>query len=111
MSRTRRLSGPRLFEPEELSLRPSAQVRLRRLASRAPSNAERPFRFDEDLEVMTRLRGWGADLARQFGLRFKSLDAERDGVVEHYGICYEDGVILRSGTAWWSTTGSVTRTA
>jgi len=43
--------------------------------------------------MMTRLRGWGVDLARRFGLRYKSLDPEQDGVTEHYGICYEDGVI------------------
>ena len=93
MTRNRRPSGPRLFAAEEMTLRPSPQVRLRQIAARAPSNAERPFRFDEDLEMMTRLRGWGADLARRFGLRYKSLDPEQDGVVEHYGICYEDGVI------------------
>ena len=93
MTRNRRPSGPRLFAPDELTLRPSPQVRLRRIAAQAPLNTERPFAWDEDLEMMTRLRTWGADLARRFGLRYKSLDAERDGVVEHYGICYEDGVI------------------
>jgi hypothetical protein len=93
MTRNRRPSGPRLFAAEEMTLRPSPQVRLRQIAARSPRNADRPFRFDEDLEVMTRLRGWGADLARRFGLRYKSLDPEQDGVVEHYGICYEDGVI------------------
>ena len=93
MTRNRRPSGPRLFAAEEMTLRPSPQVRLRQIAVRAPRNAERPFRFDEDLETMTRLRGWGADLSRRFGLRYRSLDPEKDGVVEHYGICYEDGVI------------------
>jgi len=94
MTRDRLPSGPRLFAADELTLRPSPQVRLGRIAARAPRNADRPFRFDEDLETMTRLRGWGADLARRFGLRYRSLDPEQDGVVEHYGICYEDGVIL-----------------
>jgi len=93
MTRDRRPPGPRLFAADELTLRPSPQVRLRQIAARAPRNADRPFRFDEDLEMMTRLRGWGAELARRFGLRYKSLDPEQDGVVEHYGICYEDGVI------------------
>ena len=93
MTRNRRPSGLRLFAAEEMTLRPSAQVRLRRIAARAPRNADRPFRFDEDLEMMTRLRDWGADLSRRFGLRYKSLDPEQDGIVEHYGICYEDGVI------------------
>jgi hypothetical protein len=93
MTGARRPPGPRLFAPDELTLRPSPQARLRRIAASAPRNVDRPFRADEDMETMARLRGWGADLARRFGLRFKSLDAERDGVVEHYGICYEDGVI------------------
>jgi hypothetical protein len=93
MTRHRRPSGPTLFAAEEMTLRPSPQVRLRQIAARSPRNADRPFRFDEDLEVMNRLRGWGADLSRRFGLRYKSLDPEQDGVVEHYGVCYEDGVI------------------
>jgi hypothetical protein len=93
MTRRRLPVGPGLFAAEEMTLRPSAQVRLRQLAARAPRAVDRPFRFDEDHEMMTRLRGWGADLARRFGLRYKSLDPERDGVVEHYGVCYEDGEI------------------
>ena len=42
---------------------------------------------------MRRLRQWGEDLAGAFGLRYKVLEPELDGVTEHYGICYEDGVI------------------
>ncbi len=42
---------------------------------------------------MERLRTAGAELASRFGLRYASLEAERDGVVAHYGICYRDGVI------------------
>ena len=42
---------------------------------------------------MVRLRRWGGDLAASFDLGWRSLDAEQDGVTEHYGICYEDGVI------------------
>lgn len=42
---------------------------------------------------MARLRDLGEDLARRFGLRWRALDPERDGVNGHYGICYEDGRI------------------
>jgi hypothetical protein len=84
----------RLFEPEELQLRPSTAMRLRALAGRgAPRLTERERRACEDREAMDRLRGWGVRLAREFELAWKSLEAERDGVTEHYGICYEDGVI------------------
>lgn len=83
-----------LFGPDELDLRPTGQARLRSLARR-PSlpAAERHRRAEEDGRVMERLRGWGEELARSFRLRYRSLDPERDGVNEHYGICYEDGVI------------------
>lgn len=33
-------------------------------------------------------------LSKRFRLRPHALHAERDGVNGHYGICYEDGVIL-----------------
>lgn len=42
---------------------------------------------------MRQLRQWGADLTKTFGLRDPVLEAEHDGVTEHYGICYEDGLI------------------
>jgi hypothetical protein len=42
---------------------------------------------------MDKLRGFGVELAGRFNLRWKCLLAERQGVVEHYGICYEDGEI------------------
>ena len=32
-------------------------------------------------------------IARQFGLRYKSIDAERANVKSRYGICYSDGAI------------------
>jgi hypothetical protein len=90
----RRLPGERrLFEPDEMTFQPSPQVRLRRLASRAPARAARDARWEEDLKAMTQLRRWGSDLASRFGLSYKALDPERDGVVGHYGICYEDGLI------------------
>ena len=52
--------------------------------------------------MMARLESWGATLAERFGLRYKALLAERDGVNGHYGICYEDGEIrirLRHATS------------
>jgi predicted metal-dependent hydrolase len=32
-------------------------------------------------------------IARRFGLRYKSLEAERANVVSRYGVCYSDGAI------------------
>ncbi len=88
------LSGERrLFAREEMTLKPSATVRLREIAARAPRKAVREARWEENWKIMTRLREWGSDLARRFGLRYKALEPEREGVNEHYGICYEDGLI------------------
>ncbi|MCP3996407.1 MAG: M48 family metallopeptidase, partial [bacterium] len=53
----------------------------------------RQRRADEDRAVMRRLRGQGTVLATNFGLRYKCIDPEIDGVTEYYGICYEDGEI------------------
>jgi len=83
---------PTLFAPEELALRPAAPVRLRELAGRAARGRPASQR-DEDARTMVRLRELGEDLARRFGLRWRALDPERDGVNGHYGICYEDGRI------------------
>jgi len=44
-------------------------------------------------ELMERLEGDAARIARRFGLRYRSLEAERAGVNGHYGICYDDGTI------------------
>ena len=85
---------PRLFEPDELAFRPTGQARLRALARRpAPTPTEREARQREDDEMMARLRGWGRQLCDIHGLRFRSIDPEKEGVTEHYGICYEDGLI------------------
>lgn len=43
--------------------------------------------------MMGKLRRWAVELGEPFGLRCTSLEAERDGVTEWYGVCYEDGVI------------------
>jgi predicted metal-dependent hydrolase len=85
---------PRLFSPEELTLRLSPSARLRRLAARpARSATDRERRADEEREAMARLTSWGTTLAERFGLEYKALRPEREGVFGHYGICYDDGEI------------------
>jgi hypothetical protein len=76
---------PALFAPGELApwATPS---RVRRRAALEPRRAE-------ERRVMERLRGMASDLAGRFGLRYRAIDPERDGVNAHYGICYEDGSI------------------
>lgn len=90
----RPLKSAMLFDPAELVLRPSVASRLRRLANRPVRPAtDREQIFEEDEATIERLRAYGAELTARFGLRCRALEAERDGVVEHYGICYEDGLI------------------
>ena len=85
---------PRLFARDELLLRPTGAARLRRLARRPLLHrTDREKRIVEDREILQRLREWGAELTDLFGLRCRALDAEREGITEYYGICYEDGVI------------------
>jgi predicted metal-dependent hydrolase len=83
-----------LFAPPRFEARPSAVARLRALARSA---ADRPWtprtRTDEDAETLERLRGMAVQLAAHFELRYTAIDAEADGVVQHYGICYADGRI------------------
>ncbi len=94
MTRGRGRRSARLFAREELRLRPTGQARLKQLARvPAASVSLREQQRAEDEELMVRLRTWGADLAARFRLRCRSLEPERQGVVEHYGICYEDGTI------------------
>ncbi len=91
MSRT---AGKRLFAERELVVRPSANARLRALADKAKtprSAVER--RTAEDQVLITELRTMAGDLAARFGLRFRAIDAEKPGIVAHYGICYADGRI------------------
>ena len=86
---------PRLFAPEDLQLRRSGEARLidlARLPTFRPPN-ERAKRQQEDAETMALLRTRGAILAAHFGLKYAALEPEADGVVEHYGICYRDGLI------------------
>ncbi|MCP3980183.1 MAG: DUF45 domain-containing protein [bacterium] len=85
-----------LFAPQELARAArTAQARLKRLAQepmRSPTESE--LRSEDDRAMMRKLRRWGTQLGSEFGLRYASLDPEKDGVVEHYGVCYEDGAIL-----------------
>lgn len=84
----------RLFRPEQLRVEPTLEARLLRLAGREPRPpTAREAREDEDRAVMERLQRQGDDLARRFKLSYLALEPERDGVVEHYGICYSDGLI------------------
>jgi hypothetical protein len=56
----------------------------------------------ENRELIERLRRDGTRIARHFGLRFRSIDAERANVKRRYGICYSDGTIrirLRHATS------------
>jgi hypothetical protein len=86
---------PRLFDASELKLKPTGQARLMALARRpGPTPTERENKQRENDAMMVKLRGWGRQLCDLHGLRFRSIDPEREGVTEHYGICYEDGTIF-----------------
>jgi len=85
---------PTLFASDELALRPTGQARLRKLARlHGRSRTDRERCQAEDRRVMQQLHEWAGDLCREFRLRCRALEPEREGVTEHYGICYEDGVI------------------
>ena len=43
--------------------------------------------------LVERLNRDAEQISRRFGLRYKSVTAERANVTSRYGICYEDGVI------------------
>ena len=83
-----------LFAPERVAPPPSPVARLRALAATAVPRAGRPTSpRDEDAALVEKLRGMAAQLAAHFGLRYSAVDAEVEGVVAHYGICYADGRI------------------
>jgi hypothetical protein len=91
-----------LFPAGQLDLRPTGQARLRSLARRpfAPVSVRERLRA-ENRDMMRKLRGWGSQLGQLFDLRYTALEAEREGVTDWYGVCYEDGVIrirLRNAT-------------
>jgi len=84
----------RLFDLAALQVTPSPVARFRRLAAIPPREPTvREQKQDEDQDTMQRITVWGHDLASRFDLRFLGIEAERDGVNEHFGICYKDGMI------------------
>jgi predicted metal-dependent hydrolase len=72
---------------------PSTGARLRALASQAPVASGHATARDENAAAIEKLRGMAASLASHFGLKYSAIDAEQEGVVAHYGICYADGRI------------------
>ncbi len=84
----------RLFAPGELRVEPSPAARLKALArARSAPVPAREAAREENHRIMERLRRVAAEMAERFGLRYASLEAEREGLNAHYGICYRDGVI------------------
>ncbi|TDI14125.1 MAG: hypothetical protein E2P04_01470 [Acidobacteria bacterium] len=51
------------------------------------------LRREQRQALMERLQSDGARIAAHYGLTCRGIVAERPGVVGHYGICYEDGLI------------------
>ena len=83
-----------LFDRGSVRTTPSTGARLRALALTAPQRAPRAqSRTQEDSDTLEKLRGYAVQLATHFGLKYTSIEAEVDGVIAHYGICYADGTI------------------
>jgi predicted metal-dependent hydrolase len=60
----------------------------------APVRRVRPVAIrEDDAAMVAKLRAMAVELAGHFDLRYAAIDAEADGVVAHYGICYADGRI------------------
>ena len=62
-------------------------------AGRTETRRRARSREREDAEVIDRLHAMGLELAVRFRLSWKVLEAEREGVNGHYGICWQDGTI------------------
>jgi len=93
MSRRSPESAPRLFSPGELSFERTGLARLRDAVRPLKNPTVRELHADQDVEKMKRLRTMAGDLCARFKLRYRTINAELEGVTEHYGICYEDGEI------------------
>ena len=93
MSRRVSESTPRLFSPGELMLQRTGMARLRDAVRPLKSPTARELQTDQDDETMKRLRSMAGDLCKRFKLRYRVIDAEIEGVTEHYGVCYDDGEI------------------
>ncbi len=92
--RRRTERAPRLFDRGELRLHPTGEARFRTLTRRpARHPTTREARSEEDLTAMAQLRARAKVLAPRFDMRYRRIEPEQDGVYEHYGICYDDGVI------------------
>ena len=65
----------------------------RATAKRKPTAAPGALGREERRVLMESLNRDGLRIATHFGLRFRAILAERTGVVGHYGICHEDGLI------------------
>ncbi len=93
MKRRRPDAAPRLFSEKELSLQRTGLARIRDAVRPLKNPSLRELQTDQDDKTMQSLRDMADDLAARFRLRYTKIEAERDGVTEHYGICYEDGEI------------------
>jgi hypothetical protein len=87
------VSAPRLFPEGELSLERTGLARLRGAVRAVRNPTVRELQSDQDDKTMRWLRGMADDLCRRFRLRYRKIEAETEGVNEHYGICYDDGEI------------------
>ncbi len=94
-SRKRAASPARpLFDVSRFEVKPAWTVLLRGLAERpVPPAGAREARVGEERAVIGRLRRMARELGVRFGLRPAILEAEREGVTEHYGVCYAGGLI------------------
>lgn len=59
----------------------------------SPEAFVRAGRAREDRRLIAELRAVADELAPRFGLEYASIDAEREGIVVHYGVCFADGRI------------------
>ncbi len=93
MSRRPPEFAPRLFSPGEFSLERTGLARLRDAVRPLRNPTVHELQTDQDDETMKRLRTMADDLCERFKLGYRTIDAETEGVTEHYGICYDDGEI------------------
>jgi hypothetical protein len=73
---------------------PFPRVRSRdKAAPRASGPSRQALQREQRKALIERLQSDGARIAAHFDLTYRGILAERAGVVGHYGICYEDGLI------------------
>ncbi len=93
MNRRRREFAPRLFPENELSLERTGLARLRGAIRPIRNPTVRELQLDQEDKTMKRLREMADELCARFRLSYRKIEAETEGVNEHYGICYDDGEI------------------